>query len=40
MRFFFAYNPLVPRSRKLDLEKIRAALNVTCPDCHAEAEAR
>jgi len=28
----------VTRSRKLDLEKIRAALNVTHPHCHAELE--
>jgi len=25
----------VPRSRKLDLEKIRTALIVTCPHCNA-----
>jgi ribosomal protein S27AE len=35
LRFFFVYTPLVPRSRKFDLEKILAALNVTCPQCKA-----
>jgi len=34
LRFSFAYNPLVARSRKLDLEKIRATLNATCPHCN------
>jgi len=33
LRLLFAYNPLVARSRKLDLEKIRAALNTTCSHC-------
>ena len=32
--FLSPYNPLMPRSRKLDLEKIRAALNATRPHCN------
>jgi hypothetical protein len=33
LRSFFACDPLVARSRKLDMGKIRAAFNMTWPQC-------
>ena len=33
MRFFFAYNPRMPRRGKLDLDRIRASADVICPHC-------